>query len=93
MHRMGLPPAVATEALLIDILSHYAALAGVAAISVIVLWAYHDITAVILGLVTAVAFIIAGVPLTIAWLLEHRDWKPGPRLSRQRSPARCCFVA
>lgn len=84
MRRMGLPAAVATEALLIDTLSHYAAYATAAAISVAVLWLHHGVTPVVISLVAVFALLIAGVPLAIAWLLEHRDWKPGPRLARVR---------
>lgn len=84
MRRMGLPAAVATEALLIDILSHYAAFAGVAAVSVFILWLHHGVTPVVLTLLAAFALLIAGVPLAIAWLLRHRDWEPGARLARVR---------
>lgn len=84
MRRMGVPAAVATEALLIDVLSHYAAFACVISIALLVLALGHDVTPVLLGLIGAFSLLVAGVPLAIAWLLRHRDWRPPPRLARLR---------
>jgi Mg2+-importing ATPase len=92
MRRMGLPAAVATEALLIDILAYYAAFTGVAAIALVVLWAHHDVTPILVGLLTVFALLIALVPLTLVWLLKHGDWKPGSRLTRLQVVSRVLGV-
>lgn len=84
MRRRGVPASVATEALLIDILSYYAAYAVVTGMAFATLWLYHDVTEVVLVLVVALAIVLAAVPLLVAWLLSHRDYRPGPRLARVR---------
>lgn len=84
MRRMGLPAGVATEALLVDILSQHAAFACVATVSVFVLWLHHGVTPVVTSLAALFALLVASIPLTIAWLLQHREYRPGPRLSRVR---------
>lgn len=86
--RMGVPAAVTTEALLINLLSRYAAFAGVAAIALVVLRIHHDVTPVVIGLLGVFAVVIAGVPLLIWWLLKHREFQPHPRLARFRALVR-----
>jgi uncharacterized membrane protein YbhN (UPF0104 family) len=85
MRRMGLPAPVATEAILIDLLSHYAAFAIITTVTSIVLFVHHAVTHVLAALLLAFSALVAGVPLGIAWLLRHRDFRPGPRLARVRS--------
>lgn len=84
MRRMGIDASVATEALLVDIVSHYAASTGVVGLSLVVLWMHHRVTPVILALVGGFGLLAAAVPLGIAWLLHHRAWQPRPWLSRIR---------
>ncbi len=84
MKRMGLPSAVATEALLIDILSHYAAYATLTALTALALWRHHHITPVIISLLGAFTVFIAVVPIVIVWLLKHRSFQPRSWLARLR---------
>lgn len=86
--RMGLPVSLALETLLIDLLAYYAAFATVAALSVLVLFFHHRVTPIVLGLVGAFAVVAAFVPLGIAWLLRHRDWRPPAWLAKRRIVAR-----
>lgn len=88
MRRMGLEAAIATEALLIDLLSHYAAFSLSAVVAVLVLRLHHGVTPVLVLALSVFALLVAGVPIAIAWILRHRDWRPGPRLSRIRSLTR-----
>lgn len=88
MRRMGLPASVATEALLIDILSYYAGFAVVTLTASLVLWAHHDLTVVLIGVLSVFALIVAAIPTLVFWLLRHRDYEPGPRLARIRSVSR-----
>jgi uncharacterized protein (TIRG00374 family) len=85
MRRLGLPAALATEAIVIDILSYYAAYAVVSAAAFAVLWIHHGVTAHILWLAAATFALLAAVPSLAWWLLRHRDWQPGPRLGRVRA--------
>jgi len=57
-----------------------------------VLVVHHDVTPVIVALLSALAVLIATVPLAIAWLLRHRSWRPGPRLARIRALTRALDV-
>jgi len=84
MRRLGLPGSVVTEALIIDVLAYYAAYAMVTAVTFLVLWAHHKVPPFILALVVVFCFVLAAVPVLAWWVLEHRDWKPGPRLARVR---------
>lgn len=86
--RLGVPAALATEALLIDILSFYAAFALATLASMIVLLVHHDVTGVVLGLVGTFSVVLASVPLAIAWALRHRSWRPPPWLERRAVVAR-----
>jgi uncharacterized protein (TIRG00374 family) len=84
MHRLGLPAAIATEALLIDILGYYTAYALVTAMAFLSLWIHHQVTPFILTLVLAFSAFLMTIPAAVWWLIRHRDWKPGPRLGRLR---------
>jgi uncharacterized membrane protein YbhN (UPF0104 family) len=84
MKRLGLPGSVVTEALMIDVLGYYAAYAAVTGMAFFVLWTHHEVAPFILALVVMFSFVLAAVPVIAWWLLEHRDWKPGPRLARLR---------
>lgn len=85
LQRLGIPPSVATEALLIDILSYYAAYSLVVLSAFGVLKLHHGVTHWLVMLLIVFGLLLAGIPLGIIWLLNHRDWRPGPRLSRIRS--------
>jgi uncharacterized membrane protein YbhN (UPF0104 family) len=73
MRRLGLPNWLATEAMLVDILSGYAAYAIVTFLALSILWFYHDITNIIRYLVGIFAVIMVIVPITILWLFAHRN--------------------
>jgi uncharacterized membrane protein YbhN (UPF0104 family) len=76
MKRLGLPNWLAMEAMLVDILSHYTAYAIVTFLALSILWFYHDITNIIYYLVGIFAVILVIVPITILWLLAHRNNQP-----------------
>ena len=76
MRRFGMPASLAMEALLVEILSHYAAFAIVALGTIGILWSHHSVTPIILGLVGAFSIFITIAPLTIWWALSHRNWNP-----------------
>jgi uncharacterized membrane protein YbhN (UPF0104 family) len=82
LRRLGLPAALATEAMLIDILAFYIAYASVGAVALWVLWLRHEVTRVVVALVLAFCVILAAVPLGIVWLLRHRNWQPPGWLGR-----------
>jgi len=82
MRRQGLPGSVVTEALMIDVLAYYAAYAAVTGIAFLVLWAHHEVAPFVLVLVVVFCFLLAAVPAIAWWVIEHRDWKPGPRFAR-----------
>ena len=63
--RRGVPPPLATAALLMDLLSFYAAHAGAVLLAVGIVWVHHDMHPVILTLTILFAVIAVGVPLTI----------------------------
>jgi uncharacterized protein (TIRG00374 family) len=84
MRRLGLPTVVVTEALLVDLLAYQAAYAFVAGLASFLLGLHHRAAPVAVALVAVFACILALVPVAIAWLLRHRDWTPGPRLTRMR---------
>ena len=88
MRRFGLPGWLAMEALLIDILSRYAAYVVVAVITVAILWLHHDITPLVRWLLAAFAVVATIIPLTIWWLLRHRKWHPPGWLGRSERISR-----
>lgn len=72
MRRLGLPHWLAMEALLIDMLSHYAAYALIAFAAVLILWLYHSITPVIVSLCAVFAVFLLVVPSGILWMISRR---------------------
>ncbi len=72
MKRLGVPRALALEAILVNLLARYVAYAVVAVIAVLALVYFHDITPVLLYLVGLFSFILVLVPLVIIWLLAHQ---------------------
>jgi len=70
--RRGVPPPLATAALLMDLLSFYAAHACAVTLAVGIVWVHHDMHPVILILAMLFAVIAVGVPLTIL-RLNRRD--------------------
>lgn len=82
MKRLGLPYGLATEALLIDILSRYIAFAGAILFTLMILWLYNDVTVTILGLVMVFFIITAFVLWGIHWILKHRTWQPPAWLTK-----------
>jgi uncharacterized protein (TIRG00374 family) len=63
--RRGVPPPLATAALLMDLLSFYAAHAGAVILAMGIVWVHHEMHPVILTLAVLFAVIAVGVPLTI----------------------------
>ncbi|HOR41708.1 MAG TPA: lysylphosphatidylglycerol synthase transmembrane domain-containing protein [Atribacterota bacterium] len=73
MKRFGLPDWLAIEAMLVDILSHYLASALMAFWALAVLWFYHDLTDIIRYLIAIFTVIATIIPVTIIWLLTHKN--------------------
>jgi hypothetical protein len=63
--RRGVPPPLATAALLVDLLSFYAAHALAVLLAIGIVWVHHNLHPVILTLAVLFAVIAVGVPLTI----------------------------
>ena len=63
--RRGAPPGPATAALLMDLLSFYAAHALAVVLALGILWSYHSVHRVVLLLVVLFAGLATGVPLAI----------------------------
>jgi uncharacterized protein (TIRG00374 family) len=66
--RRGVPPPLATAALLMDLLSFYAAHALAVLLALGIVWVHHDLPPVLLTLAVLFAVIAVGVPGTILWL-------------------------
>ncbi len=84
IRRLGVPAPVAMESILIDSLGFNAAYAVMAAITFSLLWLRHDVTSILLALLSIFALMMASLPIGIWWLLEHRAWKPPDWLKRYR---------
>jgi uncharacterized membrane protein YbhN (UPF0104 family) len=73
--RRGVPPPLATAALLVDLLSFYAAHALAVLLALGIIWVHHDLPPVLLILAVLFAIIAVGIPLTIlgfqAFLAEN----------------------
>jgi uncharacterized protein (TIRG00374 family) len=80
---MGFEKSLAMEALLVDILAHYATLAIGALLSVVVLWLHSGVTPVVLTVIGAFAVVLVAVPGGILWMVHKRHWKP-PEWLRKR---------
>ncbi len=80
--RRGVPPTLATAALLVDLLSFYAAHALAVILAVGIVWAHHDMSPVILILAVLFAVIAVGVPLTILQLNRQGSRLVPPWLRR-----------
>lgn len=84
MRRRGVPASIAMEALLVEILSHYAAYAIVSLLSLLALSLSHRATSLVLTLVGVLSIVLTAVPLAVWWLLKHRTWSPPRWLGRQK---------
>ena len=80
--RRSVPLPLATAALLVDLLSFYAAHAGAVILTIGIVWVYHDLHPVILTLAVLFAVIAVGVPLTIL-RLNRRGSRIVPRWLRR----------
>lgn len=85
MKRLGVPQVLAMEAILINLLGRYIAFAIAAIVAVGLLWAWHDITPVLLGLVALFAVVLIIVPMVILWMLAHQS-RPLPRWMKNLRP-------
>jgi uncharacterized membrane protein YbhN (UPF0104 family) len=82
MKRLGLPYALAVEAVLVEILSQFIAFIVLTPPALLVLFLNHGATPVILWLTAAFAVMMAAVSSGLFWLLRHRRGKPPLWLSR-----------
>jgi uncharacterized protein (TIRG00374 family) len=80
--RRGVPQPLATAALLMDLLSFYAAHACAVILAVGIVWWHHDMHPVILTLAVLFAVIAVGVPLTILRLNRRGNRIMPPWLRR-----------
>ena len=80
--RRGVPLTLATAALLVDLLSCYAAHALAVILAIGIVWAHHDLHPVLLILAVLFAVIAVGVPLTILQLNRRGSRLVPPRLRR-----------
>lgn len=85
MKRLGVPQVLAMEAILINLLGRYIAFAMAAIVAVGLLWAWHDITPVLLGLLALFAVVLIIVPMVILWMLAHQS-RPLPRWMKKLKP-------
>lgn len=85
MKRLGVPQVLAMEAILINLLGRYIAFAIAAIVAVGLLWAWHDITPVLLGLLALFAVVLIIVPMVILWMLAHQS-RPLPRWMKKLKP-------
>lgn len=85
MKRLGVPQVLAMEAILINLLGRYIAFAMAAIVAVGLLWAWHDITPVLMGLVVLFAVVLIIVPMVILWMLAHQS-RPLPRWMKKLKP-------
>jgi glycosyltransferase 2 family protein len=88
--RRGVPQGFATAALLMDILSHYAAYGLAVVLTLLILWTSQDLHLAILILATLFAGVATLIPLAILWLTRH-----GARLGArwvQRLPGMARFL-
>ena len=85
MKRLGVPQVLAMEAILINLLGRYIAFANAAIVAVGLLWAWHDITPVLMGLVVLFAVVLIIVPMVILWMLAHQS-RPLPRWMKKLKP-------
>lgn len=88
MRRLGLSRPLAMEALLVDMLSHYAAYALTALAALGILWFMHGITPVVVSLLVLFALFLLAVPSSLIWALSHRGRSLPRWLLRFRSTAR-----
>jgi len=80
--RRGVAPPLATAALLLDLLSYYAAHALTVVLTLGIVWLNHDMHPVVLVLTALFAVIAVTIPLGILWL--NRRGRPGvPRWLRR----------
>jgi uncharacterized protein (TIRG00374 family) len=74
--RRGAPNGLATAALLIDLLSFYAAHTIAVVAAILILWAHQELHPVVLALATMFSLVAVAIPLLILWLT-----RPGERIS------------
>jgi hypothetical protein len=80
--RRGVPLSLATAALLVDLLSFYAAHALAVLLALGIIWIHHDLPPVLLTLVALFAIIAVGIPLTILRLNRRGSRVMPPWVSR-----------
>lgn len=76
LQRLGIPSGVSLEALIVEVFSYDAAFVVAAIITLLALWAFHDITPLILELGGLFAIVLSLIPIGILWVLHHRNWQP-----------------
>jgi uncharacterized protein (TIRG00374 family) len=83
--RRGASNGLATAALLIDLLSFYAAYVIAVGVAILILWAHQELHPAVLALATVFSLVAVSIPLSILWLTRPGDRTP-PEWAR-RVPA------
>ena len=84
LRRLGLPLAVAMEAVLIDVVTYFVAYAAAVLLALGILSTRRDVTPAVLASFGGCAAMLGLVPVAIWWLLRHRDWRPPAWIARWR---------
>ncbi len=75
LKRLKIPRSLALEAILINILAHYIAYALVTAVALLAIIFLYHVTAVLLMLIGLFSIILIAVPMTVLWMVKHKDKK------------------
>lgn len=73
--RRGAPNKTATAALLVDLLSFYAAHAIAVGVAILILWAHKELHPVVLVLATVFSGVAIAIPISILWLARPGQHK------------------
>jgi glycosyltransferase 2 family protein len=68
LQRRGVEAPAAVAAILVDLMTFYAAFSGAVLAALAILWPLHDVNRAILAVVTLFSLMATAVPLTVLWL-------------------------
>lgn len=87
MHKRGVPPAIAMEAFILNVITYYAAFAGMTVLALGILLTHGAVPPLLLWPIGAFAVVAASIPAGIWWLLRHKHWQPPAWLARRKTVA------
>lgn len=82
LRRRGVADPVAVAAVLVDLMTLYAAFSIGIVGSLLTLWTLHDLNGVVLAVATGFSVFALGVPTVVLWSNRGGDWHPPRWLSR-----------